>query len=78
MRIYWDCFERPIGAIIIIVVLSLANSMRGGAWQLSTGLEIAYLAFIDRISDRRLGNRKQKLEANLLFGAETKVTELLT
>ena len=62
MRIYWDCFERPIGASIIIVVfISLANSMRGGAWQLSTGLETAYLAFIDKISDRRKGNRKQKL-----------------
>ena len=63
MRIYWDCFERLIGASIIIVVfVSLANSMRGCAWQFSTGLEKAYLAFVDRFSDGRQGNRKKKLE----------------
>ena len=36
--------------------------MRSYAWQLSTGLEIACLAFSDGVFDRRQGNRKQKLE----------------
>ena len=64
MRIYWDCFERRIGAsIIIIIVVSMcrAKSMRSCVWQLSIGLERAKLAFSDGVFDRRQGNRKQEL-----------------
>ena len=70
MRIYWDCFEKAIRAsIIIIIVVSMfrANSMRSCAWQLSIGLETAYLALSDGVFDRRQGNRKQKLERESAF-----------
>ena len=81
MRIYWDCFERRIGAsIIIIIVVSMcrAKSMRSCLWQLSIGLERAQLAFSDGIFDRRQEIENKSSRENLLFDAETKVTKLLT